>query len=73
MGVIGAEDVYRREGAAVYGRVVIPLGKRPRRVDCTSLYELEIERLRMELELMRMGLAVGDAYAQAGDVGGEEE
>lgn len=69
MGVIGSEDVYRREGTAVYGRVVIPLGQRPRRVDCTSLYELEIERLRMELELMRMGLAVGNAYAQAGDIG----
>lgn len=69
MGVIGSEDVYDRDGTAVYGRVVIPLGRQPRRVDCTSLYELEIERLRMELELMRMGLAVGNAYAQAG---GEE-
>ncbi len=65
MGVIGSEDVYDRDGTAVYGRVVIPLGRQPRRVDCTSLYQLEIERLRMELELMRMGLSVGNAYASA--------
>ena len=59
LGVIGAQDVYARDTAAVYGRIVVPLGKRPKRVDCTKLYELEITRLKMELELMRLGTTGG--------------
>ena len=38
-----------------YGRLIIPLGEKPNRVDCTKLYELEIRRLRHELELVRAG------------------
>ena len=53
MGVIGTNDIFDRESTALYGRVTIPLGKRPKRVDCTRLYELEVSRLQMELELMR--------------------
>ena len=53
MGVIGTSDIFDRESAALYGRVTIPLGKRPKRVDCTRLYELEVSRLQMELEMMR--------------------
>ncbi len=55
MGVIGSNDVFDRGSTALYGRVVVPLGKRGRRVDCTRLYELELARLRVELEMMRMG------------------
>jgi len=56
LGVIGSQDVFNRDTAAVYGRVVVPLGERPKRPDCTELYELEITRLKMELELLRLGL-----------------
>lgn len=42
-----------REGT-VYMRVTVPLGKKPKRIDCTKLYRLEIERLREELALLKM-------------------
>ncbi len=41
---------------SAYGRVVIPLGRKPARLDCGRLYELEVQRLQMELRLMQMGL-----------------
>ncbi|RWN32770.1 MAG: hypothetical protein EOS03_00270 [Mesorhizobium sp.] len=41
---------------ATYGRVVIPIGRTPKRVDCSRLYELEVERLHLELKLLKMGL-----------------
>ena len=59
IGVIGSQDVFNRDTASVYGRVVVPLGKRPKRPDCTKLYDLEISRMRMEIELLRMGLPEG--------------
>lgn len=37
----------------IYARVIVPLGKDSSRVDCTQLYALEIERLRLELERLR--------------------
>lgn len=55
LGIIGSNDMYNRDSTAVYGRITVPLGKRPKRVDCTKLYDLEISRLRMELQLMRAG------------------
>ncbi|MEM6913274.1 MAG: SPOR domain-containing protein [Pseudomonadota bacterium] len=55
VGVLQSQDFYQRDSAAVYGRVVIPIGKRAKRLDCTRLYQLEIERMRMELELLRLG------------------
>ncbi|MEM9422773.1 MAG: hypothetical protein AAF986_09755 [Pseudomonadota bacterium] len=55
MGVIGSQDFFSRDSSALYGRVVVPLGKRAKRVDCTRLYELEISRMKMEIELLRMG------------------
>lgn len=62
-GVLQNEDVFTRQSAAVYGRIVVPLGKRGRRVDCTKLYKLEIARMQMELELLRMGTSFGDALS----------
>ncbi|ESY72348.1 MULTISPECIES: hypothetical protein [unclassified Mesorhizobium] len=41
---------------ATYGRVVIPIGRTPKRVDCSRLYELEVDRLQLELKLLKMGL-----------------
>ena len=39
-----------------YARVVIPLGVTPNRLDCSRLYEMEIERLQREIELLTIGL-----------------
>ncbi len=56
VGVLGNQDFYGNIGSAtVYGRVTMPLGQQPRRIDCTKLYQLEIERLSHELQLVRMG------------------
>ena len=64
-GVIGSPSTeYLDSSAAVYGRLVIPLGNKSKRLDCTRLYDLEIERLRAELALARMGVSA-DAGAQA--------
>jgi len=41
---------------ATYGRVVIPIGRTPKRVDCSRLYEPEVQRLQLELKLLKMGL-----------------
>jgi len=35
---------------------VVPIGRTPKRVDCSRLYELEVERLQLELKLLKMGL-----------------
>ncbi|BCH00010.1 hypothetical protein MesoLj131b_20090 [Mesorhizobium sp. 131-2-5] len=43
-------------GVATYGRVVIPIGRTPKRLDCSRLYELEVQRLQLELKLLKMGL-----------------
>lgn len=57
VGGIGSQDVdgLFNQGS-VYGRVIIPLGAQPNRIDCTGLYQLEIQRLQGELQLVRMGL-----------------
>ncbi|MBG1232240.1 hypothetical protein [Aestuariivirga litoralis] len=60
MGVIGApQNDTTNATAAAYGRVVIPLGQVAHRLDCSQLYALEIERLKMEIQLARMGNAGG--------------
>ena len=40
-------------GTAIYGRVVVPIGDRPRKLDCNFLYQIELERLQLELDRMR--------------------
>jgi hypothetical protein len=56
VGVIGSpESQDTNASAAAYGRLVIPLGYKAKRLDCSKLYNLEIQRLKMELELARMG------------------
>lgn len=47
--------------ATIYGRIIIPLGERPRRLNCRSLYQLEIERLKHELRLAKSSGTTGDA------------
>jgi hypothetical protein len=55
MGVIGKPNT-SVDSNNYYGRFVVPLSKGPKRLDCTKLYELEIERLKLELELAKAGL-----------------
>lgn len=45
----------RDREALAYARVTLPLGKQPRRIDCSRIYELEIDRLREEVALLKMG------------------
>ena len=44
----------RDREALAYARVTIPLGKQPRRIDCSRIFELEIDRLRQEIALLKM-------------------
>lgn len=62
MGVIGTNDIFSRDSTALYGRVTVQLGKKPQRVDCNRLYNLEVERLKMEIQLLRAGSLGGGAY-----------
>jgi hypothetical protein len=55
------------DSGTVYGRLVIPLGQKPGRVDCRSLYQLEIERLKNELRLAKSGLGAGGAQGGSGN------
>ena len=67
MGVIGSpENQDINATAAAYGRIVIPLGTKAKRIDCSRLYDLEIQRLKMELELARMGTSGNRNTAEAG-------
>lgn len=49
----GFNDQRDREGV-VYFRLTVPLSAKPARLDCSRLYELEITRLKRELELLKM-------------------
>jgi hypothetical protein len=44
------------QSAIGYARIIIPLGPAPKRLDCARLYDLEIARLRAEIEMLRIGL-----------------
>lgn len=57
LGVIRGNNQSNND-VATYGRVVIPIGRTPKRLDCSRLYELEVQRLQMELKLLKMGVNV---------------
>lgn len=40
-----------------YARITIPLGMPPRKIDCGELYQLELQRLRLEVEYLRQKMA----------------
>jgi hypothetical protein len=44
------------QSAIGYARVIIPLGTTPKRLDCTALYDLEIQRLKQEVQMLKIGL-----------------
>jgi hypothetical protein len=72
MGVVGGSGA-TPGGIATYGRVVVPLGRKPPRLDCSKLYALEVERLQMEIRLLKMGLARGAELPQGGNPGWASE
>jgi hypothetical protein len=39
-----------------YARIIIPLGEAPKRLNCDRLYELEIQRLKAEIQMLQIGL-----------------
>ena len=53
LGGVANENGGKFGDSSVYGRVIIPLGQKPDRIDCNALYQLEIERLRLEMRLLR--------------------
>ena len=69
VGVIGDDN--NTSGMSSYGRLVIPLGKKPKRLDCSRLYDLEVRRLELELRLMELGLNRGVTPPAGTAVGGD--
>ena len=72
MGAIGTPAADTMEDAALYGRVVVPLGRRAARIDCGRLYELEIERMQVEIRLLRAGLGAGGLTPDARQLPGSD-
>lgn len=44
------------QSAIGYARIIVPLGASPKRLDCSELYDLEIARLKAEIEMLKVGL-----------------
>ncbi len=51
---IGQVHQDRGTDALGYARMIVPLGKKPARIDCARLYELELARMKREIELLKM-------------------
>ncbi len=76
VGVIGnpEQDSKGNSSMSAYGRIVVPLGRMPKRVDCSKLYDLEVTRLELELKLAQMGLGSGiSPVTDEGDDGAAAE
>ena len=73
VGIIGNPDSATANDLSHYGRLVIPLGRQSKRLDCSRLYDLEVQRLQMELRLMQMGLGRGVTPPSGTAVAGERE
>ncbi len=44
------------QSAIGYARIIVPIGPAPKRLDCARLYDLEIARLKAEIEMLKIGL-----------------
>jgi hypothetical protein len=44
------------QSAIGYARIIIPIGSTPKRLDCSQLYNLEIARLKAEIQALKVGL-----------------
>lgn len=73
-GVIGGGlDGNTNNTISAYGRVVIPLGERVPRLDCDRLYKLELERLQLEVQLLKRGLDPRLSQPVSNDAGWADE
>ena len=45
---------------SVYVRYTIPLGKTPPRLHCNSLYQLELDKMRREIQMLRAGMQINE-------------
>ncbi len=75
VGVIGnpEQDYDGESSMSAYGRIVVPLGRLPSRIDCSKLYNLEVQRLELELKLAQMGLTRGISPVSGGGTDGDAE
>ncbi|EKF20950.1 hypothetical protein [Nitratireductor pacificus] len=55
-GVIGGGLNGSSNSVSAYGRLVMPLGEKPPRLNCDRLYQLELRRLELEVRLLQQGL-----------------
>ena len=46
----------RANEATAYARVTIPIGPKPRRIECSQVFDLEIAKLKREIELLKLGV-----------------
>lgn len=46
----------RANEATAYARVTIPIGSKPKRIDCSEIFQLEIAKLQREVELLKLGV-----------------
>ena len=51
---IGRIDCSDGSEALGYARMIVALDRKPERIDCTRLYEMELARLKREIELLKM-------------------
>lgn len=55
IGAVRSSPRCRLDGlGSTTARMVVPLGKKPARIDCARLYELELARMKREIELLKM-------------------
>ena len=47
---ISTDTTGRTKDVGVYGRIIIPIGAPKGRVDCSILYDLELQKKRMEIQ-----------------------
>lgn len=52
----GSDDRGAPQSAVAYARLILPLGQAPTRLNCARLYELEIQKLKAEIEMLKVGL-----------------
>ena len=69
VGAVGNQRGGSLRDGAIYGRFVVPLGRRGGRLDCKRLYELEVQRLETEVRLLRAGLGSGGGAPAGGSFG----
>ena len=52
VGMVANDNGDAVDSGAIYGRIVYHFGT-PKRIDCSKMYNLEIEMLRQEVEMLR--------------------